>query len=61
MYLRGGVYSAVCWRGVELCILVFSINIMYGDEYRILEIKQYLNHLFSLLVRAINTEFFQGC
>jgi hypothetical protein len=38
--LCGDVYSAaVCWRGVQLCMLLFCIVIIYGVEYRILETK----------------------
>jgi hypothetical protein len=55
------VYSAaVCWRGVELCVLMFCIVIICGVEYRIFENKQYFVHLFILLVRAINMEFFKA-
>jgi hypothetical protein len=61
--LCGDVYTysaAICWRGVELCVLMFCIAIIRGVEYRILEIKQYFVHLFILLVRAINMEFFKA-
>jgi hypothetical protein len=55
------VYSAaVCWRGVELCVLIFCIAIIYGVEYRILEIKRYFVHLFILFVRAINIKNFKA-
>jgi hypothetical protein len=53
--LCGDVYSAVvCWRGIELCVLVFWIAILYGIKYSVSEIKQYFVHLFILLQRAIN-------
>jgi hypothetical protein len=53
--LCGDVYSAaiVCWHGVNLCVLVLYIVIIYGVKYKILEIKQYFVHLFTLLVHAI--------
>jgi hypothetical protein len=42
MYLCSDVYSAVvCWRGVELCVLMFCVVIIYDVEYKILEIKHY--------------------
>lgn len=44
-----------------LCVLIFSTVIIYGVEYRILEIKQYFVPLFILLVSVLNMEFFQGC
>jgi hypothetical protein len=45
--LCGDVYSAaVCWSGVELCVLMFCIVIICGVKYMILEIRQYFIHLF---------------
>jgi hypothetical protein len=41
-------------------VLLFYIVIIYGVEYRILEIKQYFFHLFILLVRAINIEILKA-
>jgi hypothetical protein len=51
--------AAVCWRGVELCFNVLYSDYVYGVEYRILKIEQYLVHLFILLVCEINMEFFK--
>jgi hypothetical protein len=37
VYACSDVYSAaVCWRDVELCVLMFCIVNIYGVEYRIL-------------------------
>jgi hypothetical protein len=56
--LCGDVYSAaVCWRGMELCVLIFCIVVIYGVDYRILEVKKYFVHLFILWLCAINTDF----
>jgi hypothetical protein len=34
--LWSDVYSAaVCWCGVELCVLIFCVVIVYGIEYRL--------------------------
>jgi hypothetical protein len=52
--------AAICWRGLELCVLMFCIVVTYGAEYRILQIKQYFVHLFILLARAIYMEFFKA-
>jgi hypothetical protein len=59
--LYGDVYSAaVCWRGVELCVLMFCIVIICGVEYTILEMKQYFIHLFILLVCTKNMDSFKS-
>jgi hypothetical protein len=49
--------SAVCWPGVELCVLIFCMVVICGVEYRILYIRQCFVHLFILLVRTINMRF----
>jgi hypothetical protein len=49
--LCGDIHSAaVCWRGMELCVLMFCIVIICGVVYRILTIKVYFVHLFILLL-----------
>jgi hypothetical protein len=51
--------AGVVWNCI--CMLLFCIVIIHGVEYMSLEIKQYFDHLFILLVTAINMEVFQGC
>jgi hypothetical protein len=40
-------------------VSLFRIVIIYGVEYRILEVNQYSINLFILLVGAINVVFFK--
>jgi hypothetical protein len=41
-------------------VLMFCIFIVHDIEYRILQMKQYFVHLFILLLRAINMEYFKA-
>jgi hypothetical protein len=51
--LCGNIYNAaVCWRGVEPCVLMFCILTIFSVEYRILKIRELFVHLFILLVRT---------
>jgi hypothetical protein len=57
-------YAVMCIVLLSAGVVWNCVNVLYGDyiwyRIRILEIKQYFVHLFILLVRAINMEFFKA-